>query len=61
LADSRDDCGKWVNPVVAGVPPAKFKNAAGTAASTNLFWRKRGDNFFEAWIAAERVPEGEQL
>jgi hypothetical protein len=26
-----------------------------------LFRRKRGDDFLEARIAAERVPEGEQL
>jgi hypothetical protein len=26
-----------------------------------VFRRERGDDFFEARIAAERVPEGEQL
>jgi hypothetical protein len=26
-----------------------------------LFWRERGDDFFEARIAAQRVPEGHKL
>ena len=26
-----------------------------------VFWRERGDDFLEARIAAERIPEGEQF
>lgn len=26
-----------------------------------LFWRERSDDFFEAWIAAQRVPKREQF
>jgi hypothetical protein len=31
------------------------------AGSALLFWRERGHNFLKAGIAAERVPEGQQL
>jgi hypothetical protein len=40
---------------VAGVLPAKFKNAAGTAASTNLFRRWFGGEFLETRIVPERI------
>jgi hypothetical protein len=33
----------------------------GTPATTELFRRERGDDFFEARIAAERIPEGVQF
>src|SRR5690242_16458765 len=38
------------------------KQALETSASTTSFlWRERGDDLFEAWVAAERVVPGQQL
>jgi hypothetical protein len=37
------------------------KSAADTAASTSFFRRERRYDFFEARIAAERVPDREQF
>jgi hypothetical protein len=37
------------------------ENAGGTPAATGLLRREGGDDFFEAWIAAERVPPRHQF
>jgi hypothetical protein len=31
------------------------------AIGSRLFWRQRGDDFFEARVAAQRIPERQEL
>ena len=61
-------------PIASDCNQSASKNFAGFTAAfprrvlalppiqrPQILWRKGGDDFFEARIAAERVPEGEQL
>ena len=57
-AEPRDP---WSNcPLAQGRRPA-FAEAPARLADDGSFWGKRLNDFFEARVAAERVPEGQQF